>query len=64
MAMFMWKMKAAGQRIKELLKNEQGIGVVEVILILVGKFTSYYAVGIACTEKKNVNKWNEKHTEK
>lgn len=31
----MWKMKAAGQRIKELLKNEQGIGVVEVILILV-----------------------------
>ena len=35
MAMFMWKMKAARQRIKELLKNEQGIGVVEVILILV-----------------------------
>ncbi len=35
MAMFMWKMKAVRQRIKELLKNEQGIGVVEVILILV-----------------------------
>ena len=35
MAMMMWKMKAAGQRIKEQLEDEQGIGVVEVILILV-----------------------------
>lgn len=33
--MMMWKMKAAGQRIKEQLEDEQGIGVVEVILILV-----------------------------
>ena len=35
MAMLMWKVKGAGQRIKRLLKEEQGIGVVEVILILV-----------------------------
>ncbi len=35
MAMLMWKVKGAGQRIKELLEDEQGIGVVEVILILV-----------------------------
>lgn len=35
MAMLMWKMKATGERIRELLKDEQGIGVVEVILILV-----------------------------
>lgn len=35
MAMFMWKIKAAGRRIKEQLEDEKGIGVVEVILILV-----------------------------
>jgi len=35
MAMLMWKMRMAGQRIKERLEDEQGIGVVEVILILV-----------------------------
>lgn len=35
MAMFFWKMKIAGKRIKEQLEDEQGIGVVEVILILV-----------------------------
>lgn len=33
--MIFWKMKTAGQRIKEQLEDEQGIGVVEVILILV-----------------------------
>ncbi len=35
MGMLMWKMRMAGQRIKERLEDEQGIGVVEVILILV-----------------------------
>lgn len=35
MAMFMWKIRAAGRRIKEQLEDEKGIGVVEVILILV-----------------------------
>lgn len=35
MGMLMWKMRMAGQMIKERLEDEQGIGVVEVILILV-----------------------------
>lgn len=35
MAMLMWKMRMAGRRIKEQLEDERGIGVVEVILILV-----------------------------
>lgn len=30
------------------LKDEKGIGVVEVILILVGILTPYYRVGIRC----------------
>lgn len=30
------------------LKEEDGVGVVEVILILVGIFTPYYGVGIRC----------------
>ena len=29
-------------------KEEEGIGVVEIILILVGIFTPYYGVGIRC----------------
>ena len=32
------------------LKNDRGIGVVEVILILVGILTTYYRVGIRCIE--------------
>lgn len=31
-------------------KNDKGIGVVEVILILVGILTPYYGVGIRCIE--------------
>lgn len=30
------------------LKEEDGVGVVEIILILVGIFTPYYRVGIRC----------------
>lgn len=30
------------------LKEEDGVGVVEVILILVGIFTPYYGVGMRC----------------
>ena len=33
---------------KRFLYEESGIGVVEVILILVGIFTPYYGVGIRC----------------
>lgn len=34
--------------LKRILTEERGIGVVEVILILVGIFTPYYGVGIRC----------------
>lgn len=36
--------------IREKLREEDGIGVVEVILILVGILTTYYRVGIRCIE--------------
>lgn len=32
------------------LKEEDGVGVVEIILILVGILTPYYGVGIRCIE--------------
>lgn len=37
-------------RVEECLKDESGIGVVEIILILVGILTTYYRVGIRCIE--------------
>lgn len=33
---------------RSFLKEESGVGVVEIILILVGIFTPYYGVGIRC----------------
>ncbi len=44
----MWRI----QYIKNVLKEEKGIGVVEIILILVGIFTPYYGVGIRCITQK------------
>lgn len=38
------------RRFLEFMKEEKGIGVVEVILILVGILTLYYGVGIRCIE--------------
>lgn len=38
------------RRFLEFMKEEKGIGVVEVILILVGILTPYYRVGIKCIE--------------
>lgn len=35
---------------RRLLKDESGMGVVEVILIIVGILTPYYRVGIRCIE--------------
>ncbi len=35
---------------KEFAKDESGVGVVEMILILVGILTPYYGVGIRCIE--------------
>lgn len=37
-------------QIKAFLKEEDGVGVVEIILILVGILTTYYRVGIRCIE--------------
>lgn len=42
----MWRIRYALQ----VLKDDRGIGVVEVILILVGILTPYYRVGIRCIE--------------
>lgn len=42
--------------LKRILQEERGIGVVEVILILVGILTPYYRVGIRCIEWKYVDK--------
>ena len=36
--------------LKELFLEEDGIGTVEMILILVGILTPYYRVGIRCLE--------------
>lgn len=36
--------------IREFIAEEDGIGVVELILILVGILTTYYRVGIRCIE--------------
>ena len=43
-----WKGFQLKKRITDILRDEKGIGVVEVILILVGIFTPYYGVGIRC----------------
>lgn len=36
--------------LKNFFKDESGMGVVEVILIIVGILTTYYRVGIRCIE--------------
>ena len=49
-ALIMRKLRAAGQKIKERLTDEQGIGVVEVILILV------VLIGLVIVFKGQINK--------
>lgn len=48
--MWKWKLKWRLESLIEELKDDKGIGVVEVILILVGILTTYYRVGIRCIE--------------
>lgn len=36
------------EHMREFWTEEDGVGVVEIILILVGIFTPYYGVGIRC----------------
>lgn len=44
----MWRVWYLKHRMREILENKDGVGVVEIILILVGIFTPYYGVGIRC----------------
>lgn len=37
-----------GKEIREFWKDEQGVGVIELVLVLVGIFTPHYGVGIRC----------------
>ncbi len=39
-----------GKEIREFWKDEQGVGVIELVLVLVGILTPYYGVGIKCIE--------------
>lgn len=41
-------MSACMQTAREFMREEDAVGVVEIILILVGIFTPYYGVGIRC----------------
>ena len=46
----MWRVWYLKHRMREILENKDGVGVVEIILILVGILTPYYGVGIRCIE--------------
>ena len=41
-------MKKLNEWVWDFVKEEDAVGVVEIILILVGIFTPYYGVGIRC----------------
>ena len=41
-------MKKIWELAKSFIREEDAVGVVEIILILVGIFTPYYGVGIRC----------------
>ena len=45
-----------GKELREFWKDEQGVGVIELVLVLVGILTPYYRVGIRCIEWKYVDK--------
>lgn len=46
----MWRVWYLKHRVREILENKDGVGVVEIILILVEILTPYYRVGIRCIE--------------
>ena len=43
-------MSACMRTAREFMREEDAVGVVEIILILVGILTPYYGVGIRCIE--------------
>lgn len=44
----MWRVWHLKHRVREILENKDGVGVVEIILILVGILTPYYGGSIKC----------------
>ena len=44
----MWRVWYLKHRVREILENKDGVGVVVIILILVGILTPYYGVSIKC----------------
>lgn len=44
----MWRVWYLKHRVREILENKDGVGVVEIILIIVGILTTYYGVSIKC----------------
>lgn len=36
------------EQLRAFFREEQGVGVIELVLVLVGIFTPYYGVGIRC----------------
>lgn len=50
MKIFREKIRTRLFQIKAILKDDSGLSVVEMILILVGILTPYYGVGIRCIE--------------
>ena len=46
--LIMWRVWYLKHRVREILENKDGVGVVEIILILVGILTPYYGVSIKC----------------
>lgn len=50
MGRLIWKIKNQNELIRRFVEEEDAVGVVEIILILVGILTPYYGVGIRCIE--------------
>lgn len=50
MGRLIWKIKNQNELIRRFVEEEDAVGVVEIILILVGILTTYYRVGIRCIE--------------
>ena len=44
----MWRVWYLKHRVREILENKDGVGVLEIILILVGILTPYYGGSIKC----------------
>lgn len=44
------RLQKEAEKIKNILKDQSGMSVIELLLILVGILTPYYGVGIRCIE--------------